>query len=203
MISVSDPPSCTRTRKYARGDIPITVGTFERKSPSSGGAVAILGVTVTNALERLFGNAARKSSGLAPDRGTGKERGSSRPRVNYCRFSFEKHTPCYPVALTALCRARPRNDGSSRTFGSGAISIRSAGCRTAGLGESWLVAHEEAERRNFPPRKALKSHKMGKESHRLARPDRRGRLVAESLNLIGSAVSPSPLWPCGEGRGRG
>jgi hypothetical protein len=92
MISVSAPPSCTRTRKYARDDIPITVGTSEGKSTSSGGAVAILGVTVTNALERLFGDgteAAHKSSGLARNREGASLLAEKR---NFLRIFFLKNT---------------------------------------------------------------------------------------------------------------
>ena len=74
-----------------------------------------------------------------------------------------------------------------------------SGSRTAGLGESWLVAHEEAGG-NFPPCKALKSHKMGKESHRLARPAHRDGWSPESLNLIGPVCYSLPLWG-GQGRG--
>jgi hypothetical protein len=92
MISVSDHPSCTRTRKYARDDIPITVGTSERKSTSSGGAFAILGVTVTNAFERLSGDgteAAHKSSGLARNREGASLLAEKR---NFLRIFFLKNT---------------------------------------------------------------------------------------------------------------
>ena len=92
MISVSAPPSCTRTRKYARDDIPITVGTSERKSTSSGGAVAILGVTVTKAFERLSGDgieAAHKSSGLARNREGAR---LLTARRNFLRISLLKNT---------------------------------------------------------------------------------------------------------------
>jgi hypothetical protein len=99
MISVSDPPSCTRTRKYARDDIPITVGTSERKSTSSGGRCCdSRGYSGTRATVR---GCRSQVKWAAHDRVTGKERGSSRRSVIFWRFHLEKHNPCYPVSLTS------------------------------------------------------------------------------------------------------
>ena len=102
MISVSDPPSCTRTRKYARDDIPITVGTSERKWTWSGGAVAILGVTVTNDASPRGASHLR---GYAPVHST-CEQPRSHPRTAarvqfFADFLFEEHNTCYPVSLTS------------------------------------------------------------------------------------------------------
>ena len=58
--------------------------------------------------------------------------------------------------------------------------------------ESWLVADEEAEGRNFPPCKALKSHKMGKESHRLARQERGLARHFQTIRQMDTAARPPP-----------
>ncbi len=211
MISVSDHPSCTRTRKYARDDIPITVGTSERRSTSLGALSRFLGVTMTNAHERLFGDGTEARSQVEWTGASPCNREGARllaAKGNFLRIHFLKNTirstcfinlirmesavPSHPKTPAAMrlrrspapsrCGARPREDGSLRTFGSGAISIRSAGSQTAGLGESWLVAHEESRRAKFSSLQSLEKSQNaeGFSSPRAARSSRTCRIGARS-----------------------
>ena len=156
-----------------------------------GGAVAILGVTMTNAHERLFGDGTEARSQVEWTGASPCNREGARllaAKGNFLRIHFLKNTiratcfinlirmesavPSHPKTPAAMrlrrspapsrCGARPREDGSF----SGRARYRSAppGPRPRDWANDGSLRMKRAEGRNFPP---LKSHETRKESREI------------------------------------